>query len=112
MKQLVEFTLDVSSPIIVETVEPEPPGSVVRATKKPGEVLEEAKHTFEEAVDTVHAATERAIVKLRSLSEQPDQMTMEFGFNFSAQFGAVIASASAEANYKVTLAWPRRDEER
>ena len=112
MKRLVEFTLDDSSTIIVETDEPEPPGGVVRATKKPGEVLEEAKHTFEEALDKIHAATEWALVKLRSLSEQPDEVTMEFGFNLSAQFGAVIASASSEANYKVTLTWSTKDEAR
>ena len=30
---------------------------------------------------------------------------MEFGFNMSGEFGAVIAKVTAEANYKVTLRW-------
>ncbi len=108
MKQLVEFKLADGSTIVVETNEPEPPSGATRAARKPGEVVEEAKHTFEAALDKIHSATESTIVKLRGLSEQPNEITMEFGFNLSAQFGAVIASASAEANYKVTLSWSRK----
>src|SRR6516162_8149464 len=102
MKQLVECAIDGSGAVIVETDDLESFG-VVRATKKPGEMLEEAKHTFEEALHKIHTATERVIVKLRSMSEQPDEVVTEFGFNLSAQFGAVSASASTEANYKVAL---------
>ncbi len=109
MKRLVEFKLEDGSTIVVETDEPEIPGGPVRATKKPGEVLEEARHTFEDALDKIHAATERAIVKLRNLGERPDEVTMEFGFNLSAEFGAIIASASTEANYKVTLKWAQKE---
>jgi hypothetical protein len=109
MKHLVEFKLEDDSTIVVETDEPELPGGPIRAGKKPGEVLEEARHKFADALDKIHAATEQAIVKLRSLGEQPDEVTMEFGFNLSAQFGAIIASASTEANYKVTLRWARKE---
>ena len=108
MKQLTEFKLADGSAIVVETEEPEPPGGITRAAKKPGEVLEEAKQTFEAALEKIQHATESAIINLRDLSVQPDEITMEFGFNLSAQFGAVIASASAEANYKVTLSWSRK----
>ena len=109
MKQFVEFKLENGATIVVETDEPEIPGGPIRAAKSPGEVLEEAKHTFGNALDKIHVATEQAIMKLHNLSEQPDEITMEFGFNLSAQFGAIIASASTEANYKVTLKWAKKD---
>jgi hypothetical protein len=109
MKQLVEFKLEDGSTIVVETDEPEIPGGPIRAGKKPGEVLEEARHKFADALDKIQVATEQAIVKLRNLSQQPDEVTMEFGFNLSAQFGAIIASASTEANYKVTLRWAGKE---
>lgn len=75
------------------------------AGRKPGELVEEAKLTLEGALERIQAATESAIAIFRTLSNQPDEITMEFGFNLSATFGAVIATGTVEANYKVTLTW-------
>lgn len=108
-KHLVEFKLSDGSNIVVESDEPEPPSGVVRATRKPGEIIEEANYNLEEALEKIRCATESAITKFRMLSEQPDGITMEFGFNLSATFGAIIASGTAEANYKVTLSWSRKE---
>ena len=108
MKQLVEFQLDDNSTIVVEVDEPETEGAI-RATG-PDEVVRKSLHSFDDAMDKIHAATENAITKLRNLSTRPDEITMEFGFNFSGEFGAIIAKASAEANYKVTLTWNRKEE--
>lgn len=110
-KHLIEFKLSDGSTIVVESDEPEPPGGVVRATRKPGEIIEEAKYSLEESLDKIQCATESAITKFRMLKEQPDGITMEFGFNLSATFGAIIASGTAEANYKVTLLWSRKEME-
>lgn len=104
-KRLVEFKMDDGSTIIVESDEPEVTDGVVRAARTPGELLEEAKHSFDEALTKVQSATEHAITKLRTLSVGPDEITIEFGFNLSATFGAIIATGTAEANYKVTLTW-------
>jgi hypothetical protein len=109
MTRLVEFVLEDGSTIVVESNEPEPPGGVVRATRKPGEIIEEAKGSFEEALGKIQQATESAITKLRNLSKQPDEITMEFGFNLSATFGAVIATGTAQANYKMTLTWSNKE---
>jgi hypothetical protein len=108
MKQLVEFKLDDKSTIVVEVDEPEFEGAI-RATGT-DEVVKQSIHSFDDAMGKIHAATESAISKLRNLSAQPDEITMEFGFNFSAEFGAIIAKATAEANYKVTLNWKRKED--
>ncbi len=107
MKQLVEFKLD-GGAIMVEVESPEAEGGAIRAGRKPGEIYYEATQTFEQALEKIQAATEKAVQKLRDLSTHPDEVEMEFGFNLSAQFGAVIASATAEANYRVTLRWTRK----
>ena len=109
MKRLVAFKLDDNSSIVVEVDEPESEGAI-RATG-PSDVLEVAKHSFDDAMGKIRDATESAITKLRNLSAQPDEITMEFGFNFSAEFGAIIAKATADANYKVTLNWKRKEDE-
>lgn len=110
MKNLVEFKLEDGGAIMVEVEAREAEGGAIRAGRKPGEIYSEATQTFEQALDKVQRATEKAVQKLRDLSRQPDEVEMEFGFNLSAQFGAVIASATAEANYKVTLRWTRKEE--
>jgi hypothetical protein len=108
MKRLVAFKLENESTLIVETNEPESQGGATPTARNPGQVLDEAKHTFDQALDKIHAATEGAIRKLRNLSEKPDEVTMEFGFNLNAQFGAIIAATSAGANYKVTITWSHK----
>ena len=104
MKRLVEFKMEDGGTIIVEIEEPET-GGTTRASRRPGEIAEEAKETFEQALSKIRPATEKVITTLRGLTHKPDEIEMEFGFNMSAAAGVVIASASAAANYKVTLRW-------
>src|SRR5713226_5874999 len=104
MKHFVEFKMEDGSAIIVEVDEPET-GGTTRASRRPGEIAEEAKETFEQALGKIRPATEKVITTLRGLVHKPDEIEMEFGFNMSAAAGVVIASASTGANYKVTLRW-------
>lgn len=104
MKHLVEFKMEDGGTIIVEVDEPET-GGTTRASRRPDEIAEEAKETFEQALSKIRPATEKVIHTLRGLAHKPDEIEMEFGFNMSAAAGVVIASASTAANYKVTLRW-------
>lgn len=104
MKHLIEFRLEDDNTIIVEVDEPEV-GGTTRASHRPGEIAEEAKETFEQALKKIQPATEKVIMTLLALVHKPDEIEMEFGFNMSAVAGVVIASASTSANYKVTLRW-------
>jgi len=106
MKRLIEFDLGDGTSIWVEAEEPEPEGGTVRAGRL-GDVLQKvkAKVTFDEALNTACAATEKVITKLRGLSEQPNEVQLEFGFNFNADIGIYIGSVTAETNYKVTMTW-------
>jgi hypothetical protein len=105
MKQLVAFPLKDGSMLFVEVEEPEAVSGITRAGRRPGEVFTKAEENFEQAIDKIRASTQLAVSKLRDLAVKPDELEMEFGFNLSAQFGAVIAAATTEANYKVTLRW-------
>jgi hypothetical protein len=108
MKHFVEFKLEDGTPIVFEVDEPEV-GGTTRASRRPGEI-EQAKETLEEALTKVRPTTERVIATLHTLSQRPDEIEMEFGFNLSATAGVVIAAASTEANYKVTLRWKSKQE--
>ncbi len=105
MKRLVEFPLEKGGSVVVEIEVPEGLG-MTPAGRVEG-VLERAGQTFEEALDKIRPAVATIIQKLHALSDPPDMVEVEFGLKLSAQAGAFIAAASADAHYKVTLTWNR-----
>jgi len=102
MKHLVEFPLEEGGSIVVEIDEPEM-GGTVRAGRE--DTIEKARETFEEALNKVLPATKTVLEKLRSLTSGPDEIEITFGVNLSTMAGAFIASASAGANFGVTVRW-------
>jgi hypothetical protein len=104
MKRLVQFPMENGDWKMAE-VDEQDVGGTVRAARGQEEKPEKAPQSFEQALSKVRPATERVVVQLQSLSVDLDEVEMEFGFNLSGEFGAIIAKASAEANYKVTLRW-------
>jgi Trypsin-co-occurring domain 1 len=69
------------------------------------------KETLEEALDKVLPTTRYAIEKLRSLGSKPDEIEVSFSMSLSTVAGVVIASASAGANFSVTVHWSGQKEE-
>jgi Trypsin-co-occurring domain 1 len=67
--------------------------------------ITETSDSFTQALSKIRPATEQVITTLRELAKQPQEIEMEFGFSLNATAGVVIASDSAQANYKVTLRW-------
>ncbi|HVF28626.1 MAG TPA: CU044_2847 family protein [Pyrinomonadaceae bacterium] len=108
MTRLVEFPLESGSTVMVE-VEEARSGGVVTRGLGPAEIATKATQTFEDALEKMRPAAGAVIAKLRDLSVPPDQVGVEFGIKLNADAKAYIASASAEANFKVTLTWKRRE---
>lgn len=106
MKRLIEFPLENGDSILVEVDEAEE-GTLVKAALT-SEVVAKAQQTFEQALEKVKPASSAIIKKLRNLSDPPDEITVAFGLKLSAEAGAVVASASADANYTVTLKWKKK----
>jgi hypothetical protein len=106
VKHFIEFPLEDGETIVVEVDEQEERGSrrVARGTE---EEPEKASQTFEQALRKIHPATEKVITTLQELIQKPDEIEMEFGFSLSAGTGVIIASASTQANYRVTLRWKK-----
>ena len=102
MKRLVEFPLEEGGSIVVELDEPET-GGTVRAGRE--DTIEKARETFEDALNKVLPATKTVVERLRNMESRPDEVEVTFGVNLSTMAGAVIASASAAANFGVTVRW-------
>ena len=108
MKHLVEFPLEEGGSIVVEVDEPESAGTI-RAAR--GDTIVKAKETLEEALNNVLPVTKSLVEKLRSIGNKPDEIEVAFGVSLNTAVGAVMASASAEANFSVTLHWGGKKEE-
>ena len=105
LKRFIEFPFEDGSTIVVEVNEPEGERGTRRAARGTEEEPEKAPQTFEQALSKIRPATEKVITTLRNLIQKPDEVEMEFGFSLSAEAGVIIASASTQANYRVTLRW-------
>jgi NTP-dependent ternary system trypsin peptidase co-occuring protein len=108
MKHLVEFPLEEGGSIVVEVDEPESAGTI-RAAR--GDTIVKAKETLEEALNNVLPVTKSLVEKLRSIGNKPDEIGVTFGVSLNTAVGAVMASASAEANFSVTMHWSGKTEE-
>src|SRR5215203_441247 len=110
MRRLVEFPSDSGEPILVEVEDLGLSGETRRGLS-PSAVVERAQTSFEDALDKVRPMATGLIGKLHAIGDAagspPDEVQVEFGIVLNAEAGAVLASASAGANYKVTMTWKR-----
>jgi Trypsin-co-occurring domain 1 len=111
MKRLIEFPLEDGGTVLVESDEPETTGPVTRGSS-PREMVEKAEQTFETALDKIKPVAAAFIAKVRELTDAPGEVGIEFGIKLGAKAGAFIASADAEATFKVTLTWKREQNEK
>ncbi len=108
MKRLVEFPLEEGGSILVQ-IDEEDAGGTIRAGRE--DTIEKAKDTFEEALNRVLPAAKSVVEKLQRMESRPDEIEVNFGINLSTKAGAFIASASAEANFGVTVHWTSASKE-
>ena len=75
MKRLVEFPLEEGSSIVVEIDEPET-GGTVRAGREDN--TEQARETFEDALNKVLPVTKTVVEKVRGMASKPDEIEVTF----------------------------------
>jgi hypothetical protein len=108
MKRLVEFPTEDGGSLLVEVDDDLRLGSGPTFRGGPGTmVIEKARVTYEEALENIKGAAETIISKMRTLSESPNEISVEFGIKLSADVGAILASTSAEAQFTLSLTWKR-----
>jgi hypothetical protein len=104
--RLVEFPIQGGETILVEVADGPRGGRVTRGLHH-DQLVEQTEHSFDEAVGHVQPAASALIAKLKGIPDPPDEINVEFGLELSAEAGAFIASASTEANFKVSMTWHR-----
>ena len=106
MVHLVEFPLERGGGVLVEVPQA---GTSLTTRGGIGSVQERATESFDRAVAKVKPAAEALLAALSELSQRPEEVSVEFGVNMSAEAGAFIGSLGAEATFKVALKWQRTE---
>ncbi|HST04270.1 MAG TPA: CU044_2847 family protein [Chloroflexia bacterium] len=107
MKRVIEFPMDNGEMLLVEVEDAGGSSSTLRGGHSTA-MIERARVTYEQAIDSIRPAAESIIVRMRELVEPPDVIDLEFGIKLSADIGAFLASTSAEAQFTLKLTWNRR----
>ena len=112
MPELVEYRLEDGGSVLVSVAGSGPDGvdqdGVV--TRGWGEdrsrrVAEQANETFEAAVAKVRPAADALLASLSGLRSKPDEITVEFAIQLTADAGICIASLGSSANFTIALRW-------
>jgi hypothetical protein len=110
MKSVIEYNLEDGGTVLVEVdVEDEIAEDLVPAAS-PDEIVAKARITFEKALGGIEPVAKAVIAKVRALDVRPDEYGVQFGLKLTGEAGFIIASASGEANFTVSLTW-RKDKE-
>jgi Trypsin-co-occurring domain 1 len=106
MAEIVEFAVEAGGVLRVQAVDGLDGGDeldLVPAAPGVRDVVDRATETLESALGQVTPALSAITERLRKLS--PDEVEVEFGFVLSAEHGFIIAKASGEIHFNVTLTW-------
>ncbi|MFB2969676.1 CU044_2847 family protein [Aerosakkonema sp. BLCC-F183] len=105
MKRLVKFDLGNGETIMVEVDEPDTGGPKPVARN----LVEDAKKSFDEALDKIKPIATKVISKVRDISDSPDEVEVKFGLKMSVESGVIMTSVGGEANYEITLKWKKQN---
>ena len=106
MKQLVELPVG-SADGLAHTVQVEIEQSAegLVEVSRPGQVAARAKHSLGEMLAGIRPAAESFLDGFSGMTHPPEEISLEFGLSLAADANLVVATSSAQANFKVTLTW-------
>ena len=111
VRRLVEFPLENGGSVLVQVEDGSTAagyggGEVTRGWGDREErVVKQAQQSFEQAVSRVQPAVQALVRRLRSVAESPEEITVDFGVELSAEVGAFVAGASSTGNFSVSMTW-------
>lgn len=104
MTRLIEVPLAEGGSILVE-VDESVEAPVVRG--RGGAAVAPLTEPLEQVLAGLGPATRAVISQLRSLTDSPHEIEIEFAIKLTADARIVIAHAGGEANFRVALRWAR-----
>jgi Trypsin-co-occurring domain 1 len=68
-------------------------------------VIQKSLDSFEKAIATVQPVAVAVVQQFASTVAGTNSVKVKFGLKFSAEAGAIIASASSDANFEIEVSW-------
>lgn len=105
-----EFVLQDGEPILVQFSEAR---GMQPVSLSPHEMAEKSAEALEKAMGTLRRVSDRVLTTIRSIdaADRPAEVVVEFGLQFDAEAGVLVAKAATQASFKVTLTWKKTDEQ-
>jgi Trypsin-co-occurring domain 1 len=105
MPDLVEFPVAGGGTVLVAaTRSPSSDGALFRGGG-PRDVVARSAETIQSAIAQLKPAAQALVDTFIELPRRPDDISVTFGIELSAEAGAIIASTAASANFSVTISW-------
>jgi hypothetical protein len=105
MSDLVEFPVAGGGTVLVAATRPAHSDATVFRGGGPREVIVRSAETLQAAIAGLMPAAQALVDTFLELPRRPDEMSVSFGIELSAEAGAIIASTTASANFAVTISW-------
>ncbi|MFD3458334.1 CU044_2847 family protein [Nocardia fluminea] len=101
---LVSFPVEGGGEVLIQV---EPDGEIVTRGGRDhaAQAVEEAKRSFDSALSTIHVVAQGVLDQICGLVTPPAEVRVQFGLEFNAKAGAVIASAGATAQLRAEMTW-------
>ena len=104
---IVEFEAEDGATVLVRV--PDAGGGLVtRGLGGESAVVERAERTFEAALRPIRTVSDGVLSALQAIPRQPDEVSVEFGLELTADSTALLVGASAAATVRVQLSWKDR----
>jgi hypothetical protein len=107
MPRLVTFSLNDGSSFVGEVDDVTQSPRTMRGGVPQEGLVEASNKTLELALESVKLAAQTVVDRFRTLAKPPEELTLELGIRLSAETGAVIAKASTDASFTITMKWNR-----
>jgi Trypsin-co-occurring domain 1 len=105
MSDLVEFPVAGGGTVLVAATHPAQSGGANFRGGGPRDVVIRSAETIQAAIAQLKPAAQALVDTFIELPRRPDEMSVTFGVELSAEAGAIIASTTASANFAVTISW-------
>jgi hypothetical protein len=101
---IVEFDAEDGATVLVKVTETGD-GLVTRGLGGGSELVERAEKTFGAALRPIRTVADGVLAQLSAIPRQPDEVSVDFGLELTANSSAILVGASGAASVRVHLTW-------
>lgn len=105
MTRLVSMSLDEGGDVLLEVAGDNEQG--FQRVGRGEDAVKRAAETMQDALGQLRPAAQTVIDQFRALSDSPDKISLDFGIKVTGEAQLVIAKATSEANFHVSIEWQR-----